>query len=523
MTSRARGKSRIGAGPLHAAASHGIPMRFSGLHRFFDGIERLNAGPLQLAGVLVSVLFVRIVLEWALEAQKAIEPPASLVLFVAYFASSLAGLFLILWWTSGKPSLSVAKVLAVFSPILWIPPIWDLVASGGRGFTLQFVFAPPPYASALLNACADCAGVSSGLRVEVLVAAVASLAFVVWATGRWIRGLLAAAAVYAFVVFQALWPAYLMASLGHPYPDVFFMRELLSSYALLVCAMVVTAWHASGTALAQRIRLERVLHYVALSVFGAAIGFPHWAHAGPGVLLPLAALAVSIALAFLAAVWVNDWSDRRIDAWGTRRTGTSASFPLGTVIGLVLLSTLAALAAGYAAWVWVAFAFALSIAYSVPPLRLRRHVVSASLVLAACALAVVAAGFGVGLTSPETVPTTLPPAVALVVLGFVFLAAPFKDLKDAAGDHNDGVVTLATWLGPQTARTVAAGLVFSAVVWATILSGFLLPLGLLFGAVAGGVILLVKDWTRMERVVFALDYVFLAALALHLSGLYVLA
>ena len=200
---------------------------------FFDGIDRQDIGPLQMAGVLVSVLFVRIMLEWALEAQKAVEPPASLFLFLAYFASALAGLFLILWLASGKPVLSVAKIVTVFSPILWIPPLVDFWVSGGRGFTLQFVFAPPPFLSAVSDACAACSGVSIGLRVEVLVAALASLAFVLWATGRWWKAVLAAFAVYVFVLLQALWPAYLMAALGHPYPDVFFMRELLSSYALV--------------------------------------------------------------------------------------------------------------------------------------------------------------------------------------------------------------------------------------------------------------------------------------------------
>ncbi len=522
MTFDARGNTRGGVGRLPRGRPSGMTRGFFRWLVFFDDVQRLRIRSLQLAGVLVAVLFVRIMLEWALEAQKVIEPPASLFLLLAYFASALAGLFLILWVASGKPALAVAKVVTVFSPILWIPPIWDFMVSGGQGFTLQFVFVPPPYASALANACAECIGVSSGLRVEVLVAALASFAFVLWATGHWWKGLLAALAVYAFVVFQALWPAYLMAALAHPYPDVFFMRELLSSYALLVCAVVLAAWQASVPSMAARMRWARVLHYAGLTILGVLVGVSQWVHSWPGVLLPVAALVVSVALAFQAAVRINDWSDWRIDGSGNRSARTQESFPMAAVVGLVVLSSLAGLSAGYATWVWVAFAFALSVAYSVPPLRLRRHVFSASLVLAACALAVVAAGFGVGLTTPDAVPTALPSSVALLVFGFVFLAAPFKDLKDAKGDRKDGIFTLATWLDLQTARRASAVLVLAAVLWATAISGFFWPLGLLFGLAASSVILFVKDWMRMERVVFALDYVFLAVLAAHLSGLYVL-
>ncbi|MBI2445622.1 UbiA family prenyltransferase [Candidatus Micrarchaeota archaeon] len=489
----------------------------------FGQLERMPAGPLQLAGVLMCVLTVRIVLEWSLESQKTIETPAALFLFLVYFASALGGIFLILWSLSGKAALSVAKVLAFFSPVLWIPPIWDFIASGGRGYALQFVFSPPPFWTAVSNACADCAGVSPGLRVEVLLAAIASAGFMYWATRSKVKSVFSALLVYGFVVFQAIWPAYLLGYTDHPYTDAFFTRELLSSYALMICAAVLIPWQASLAPSKRRLRWVRLLHYAGLALFGAAIGWPHWTHAWPGVLLPLAALLASIVFAFEAAVRVNDWSDQVIDRKAGFTDRPLKPFPTADVAGWVLLSALAGLAVGYPAWVWIVFALALSVAYSVPPLRLRWHVVPASVILAAVSVAVVAAGFSVGLLDQAQVPAELPSKAVLLVFGFIFFAAPFKDLKDAAGDRKAGVFTLASWLPESAARRICATLVLAAVLWATWLSGIPWLIGLAFALASSAAVAFIRNPERMEHAVFALDYAFLALLALHLSGFWVLA
>jgi 1,4-dihydroxy-2-naphthoate octaprenyltransferase len=148
--------------------------------------------------------------------------------------------------------------------------------------------------------------------------------------------------------------------------------------------------------------------------------------------------------------------------------------------------------------------------------------VPASIFLAACAVAVVAAGFSVGLLDQSQVPELLPPRIILLVFGFVFLAAPFKDLKDAASDRKSGTFTLSTWLPHAWARQACAALVGAAVLWATWLSGIPWLIGLAFAAAAAGALAAIRDLERMEHVVFALEYLFLVLLALHLSGIWIL-
>lgn len=486
--------------------------------RFFSDAESTNASVLSLFGVLLSVVFVRIILEWALESQKVIETPPSLFLFLLYFASVLAGLFLILWAVSGKPPLAVAKVVTALSPVLWIPPVWDFVATGGQGETLLFVFSPPPFLDALASACAGCAGVSSGVRVEVLAAALAAIAFVFWASQSWFKAALAGGLLYGFIVLEAVFPAYLMGWLGHAFTDVFFLRELFSSYAILISAAVIVPWLATTSQSMQRLRWVRLLHYAGLVLFGALLGFRYWQQTLPGVALPLVASVASAVFAFEAAVRINDWADEQALTPKSR-----SKFPSAEVVGFTLLSFVGGLAAGFAVWAWVALALAFSVAYSVPPLRLRRHVMPASVVLAAVSVAVVAAGFGIGFLDQSQVPNSMPSQTVLLVFGFVLLAAPFKDLKDGPDDRKAGVFTLATWLDARVARQVCSVLVFLAVMWATWLSGFSWAIGLMFGMAGAAAVGFIRDLIRMERIVFALEYVFLAFLAAHLSGLLVLA
>jgi len=159
----------------------------------------------------------------------------------------------------------------------------------------------------------------------------------------------------------------------------------------------------------------------------------------------------------------------------------------------------------------------------VPPVRLRRHVVPASVILAACSLAVVAAGFGVGLLDQSQVTELFPPRIVFLVFGFIFLAAPFKDIKDVREDRKAGTFTLASWLPQEKARLVSAAMVASAGLWATWLSGISWLFGLFFAVAAFWAVASNRDSERMEHVVFGLEYVFMALLALHLSGLWVMA
>src|SRR3989338_4760989 len=202
---------------------------------FFESIENdSKASPLFVSLTLFAVVFLRILLEYSLEFAREIEPFQSLLLFFMYFATVLAVLILLLTFFTGKRPLQTARVVAFFSPILFIPPLVDFLASGGSGFSLSFVFSKISWVDAFATFCGNCPGVSIGLKVEVAAALMIVLVYVLSSTRSWVRGAAASAVFYSFVLFGALWPGVLMLGLGHAFQDVFLYRELLSSYAIFL-------------------------------------------------------------------------------------------------------------------------------------------------------------------------------------------------------------------------------------------------------------------------------------------------
>ncbi|MBI5036011.1 hypothetical protein HZC09_01580, partial [Candidatus Micrarchaeota archaeon] len=320
----------------------------------FRKIEEAKVAYWQVLLTISAVIFVRIILEYALEAQKRVEEPTSLFLFFTYFWSVIAGLMLLVWWLSGKELLKVAKVVAAFSPLLWLPPFADLALSEGRGFNLTYMFDPQGFMDALLNFCAACRGSSPGLQVEIVATLIVAAAYVFWASRSLFRATACAAAVYVFILFGAFFPGALMTGLGHAFQDVYLYREIVSSYALFLTFSVLLFMraHKAWPHIAERFRIERSMHYAGWALFGAFVGFRGWQHPLPGALLPLGALAASIFFAFEAAAWINDYFDKETDKYNTRKNKIATALRkhekefVAVFLGLLLLN---GLAAGYAA------------------------------------------------------------------------------------------------------------------------------------------------------------------------------
>ncbi|MBI4361067.1 UbiA family prenyltransferase [Candidatus Micrarchaeota archaeon] len=490
----------------------------------FSRLEKSKVGVAPLFFVLLSAVLARIVLEWVLEAGHQLQSPASLFLFLSYFSVTLCGVVLLLWLFSGKPLVGVVRVVAGFSWLLWVPPVFDFLWSGGKGYALSFVFSVAGFWEAFSSFCASCVGVSPGLQAEVFLLLFVAFAYVFWASKSLFRGVLAVLGVYAWVLFGALFPGFLMGFFGHAFQDAFLFRETLSAYAVALSAFFF-AFLASDKKVAaafwSRLRLERSLHYAGVALFGAVLGFSFWEHSFPGVLLPLAALLFSVFFAFEAAVWVNDAFDERIDRISSPKRVKLASllepYQGFFLAAFLVLSLVAGLAAGFGVWLWVGFALALSAAYSVPPLRLRWHFLSSSLVIALCSTVVFVAGFSLGLLEPETVLAVVPVEWVAMVFGFVFLASPLVCLKDADGDKKAGVLTLASWLGLRRAWWAVLGLTVSAVAWAA----YFAALSWVWAALFAVAVAVCFVWTRfaavkLEPLAFLLEYAFLVVVALHL-------
>lgn len=205
------------------------------------------------------------------------------------------------------------------------------------------------------------------------------------------------------------------------------------------------------------LRPLRLLHYAGFAAGGAVIG----AAVGKAALDPylLFYATVSALAAFQGAVFLNDIFDAEIDRLAGKQTPFSRGI-LGHTGSLVLAACLSVfslilvLRCGLESLLALLAAHVISLAYSTPPLRLKRFYPVNVFLLASAGLAVMVSGFA------SHAPVMLFP-LRMLILVIVTLTATFgtKDMADVEGDRRRGIRTLFTLLGMRRGRWVNAGLV----------------------------------------------------------------
>jgi homogentisate phytyltransferase / homogentisate geranylgeranyltransferase len=194
------------------------------------------------------------------------------------------------------------------------------------------------------------------------------------------------------------------------------------------------------------------------------------AHAAGGVPLGTALLHLGCTLLAgtavnVAIVGVNQITDVEIDRVNKPRLPIAAG-ELGTDAAWRIVAVAAALPVAMAltqGWVETAavvLALAAGAAYSLPPVRLKRHPVAASLCIAGVRSAVVNLGVAAHFTAAFGGPSRVPDAVwalTLFVLPFSFAIAVLKDVPDREGDRRFRIATFTVRLGPRRAAGLGLG------------------------------------------------------------------
>lgn len=258
----------------------------------------------------------------------------------------------------------------------------------------------------------------------------------------------------------------------------------LALTVLAVGPLLAGAWLRPSLtrALLRDLRVPRVLHYVVLTLLGAALAVRSTSGEVTGALLTqLAWLAVSLAYAAVFAIVTNNLEDLEAD----RLSNPERPLVRGVVeprsylwAGVTCLGVAVGLAGliSRAAGVGVATLSLIYFVYSCRPLRLKRVPILSKLLLGLNALVAAVTGFALVASWP-----TFPLGWAVYLVGPLALAANFVDLKDVAGDTVQGVRTLPVVLGLEPARRLIAG----ATVLAYATAAMLLELRWLLPASAG--------------------------------------
>ncbi|HZI09832.1 MAG TPA: UbiA family prenyltransferase, partial [Myxococcus sp.] len=442
--------------------------------------------------------------------------------YVAVFLALTLGLSLLAREQLGR----TARATLLFFPILWLPPTLDAVLTGGRGSLLEYNLELDflTLVASLYRPDRDIPGVSHGIRVEIFLASLGAFLYVFAKTRSVVRGVLGSTVTTLVPLVAGSWPAWVARSTLVPTALPGEMHGRLGIAYLLILLVLGTlwGWRASPDtfrAAFSNLRWLRASHYGLMAGLGLVLAryeLEDTRVVFPEILLPAAGVILAIVFAFQFNVQVNDLVDRDVDQLSNpERPLARRALTEGQLLWLAALYlglSLAFAAAVHATAFFLVLCYnALGLLYSAPPFQLRRFFLTANLLLVACSLVAMVAGFSV-FTGADAL-LFFPRRVVLLLLVTFGVAFNFKDVKDVEGDRAAGHLTLPVLLGRTRGRQVVAALMFAAYCAIPLILGRGGPLWVapLFGLATAYVIL--RGERPNEPVLFGLYFAYAGLLA----------
>ncbi|HUC02240.1 MAG TPA: UbiA family prenyltransferase [Candidatus Paceibacterota bacterium] len=405
----------------------------------------------------------------------------------------------------------ISKATLFILPVMWLPPILDLILSHGAGYPMAYIFAS---GAALwrdfltIGGSPLFGGVTPGIKTEMVIILVGTAGYVFVKTRSLVRTVVAAIAGYCIIFFWLAFPsivALFACMIKVPLaatPSYLLIQEFAASHimgrivpptealsyvtatGMLFNAGISYLFYLFDTALfivwaiayrprflkeyIRNCRPERISSFFLL--IGAGIftamklegvrAFGNWVDA-----LALAALAIAYFCAWIFAVGVNDLADIEIDRVSNQGRPLVANTVADTEMrGANMFFLLWSFAGAFIVGYWAFFAMMLFTAayyvYSAPPLRLKRVPLLATFFIALASLSAAAAGFY--FASPVQFVSAFPGKFILLVLVFFTLLTNVKDIKDVEGDRAAGIATVPTLIKGYAGRATVGAMLAAA-------------------------------------------------------------
>ncbi|MCD4689847.1 UbiA family prenyltransferase [bacterium] len=449
---------------------------------------------------LLALIVARNLLEGALGPKGSVgfvyfsSPSALMVLdhFLFFYVSLFLGFYILLSALARERIASVMKVMTPAWIIILIPPLLDYIITSGEGMRITYLLDLRSVAFRFFNPTVALDRVSPGQRVEILAACLLAVAYIRIKSRSWFRAAAAFLLTYLLLLAHGILPNALAklswaVTEGANAPPTFIYnamyraggivpdesRKLALVFIFSSCALgwLVFKLHApeKERALRSNMRPLRTLHYLGMAAFGLALGWAIFSpvgisFTGGGDVLGIIGVVLAVLLAFQASVNLNDLfdeeSDRIVNARRPLVEGAVARRDVAIVAAVLTLGALlVALNVKYSTFLLMLLTLALSLAYSAPPIRLKRIPLISNLSLGLISLLVCMTGFSA--FAEERAFALFPPRLAwLIVLSFG-LGFAAKDIKDRKGDGATGVITLPVLLGERAGRIATAVLVLA--------------------------------------------------------------
>ncbi|MGB9561251.1 MAG: UbiA family prenyltransferase [bacterium] len=493
-------------------------------------IENKSLGPFELVGTILSVVFIRSLLEIFSNTGMIAHPSVFLVQFPVWYMTVFVGLTIVISLSLQRDTIKVVKVIVAFAFITLIPPVVDLLfyRRGGMNyiFTLKDINKPLTeplkiYITFFFNINRLPQGVSPGIMVEAYFIVVLVFIYGMLFKKGILRSFIASFLSYSLIYFFAIIP-YIVGKLElwlkasgiiSPYSALNIEQSCLIFLVLFLFILVIIVKKGALIGYFLSIRFFRLLHYFIVFLFGIYVGIGYnWKNFKA---LNHGKFFLSFMVILLSAVGAaifNDITDFHSDRINKRNSpfvrGILGKSELGLISGVAfVLSFLCGLVVSYPLLYFGFVLFALSFIYSSPPVRFKRFPILQTVVLGMISVVSALVGY---MYTDEYFPHNIldfPENYMLALLILVAVGGNIKDFGDEKGDKEGGILTIPVLLGESFARFLLGLCV-------TILFG-LIPTFLHFGAIyiALGwimgflsLIMLVKRFS--PDIVFALYYIY---------------
>jgi len=445
-----------------------------------------------------------------------------------FYLSLFLSLNLLLSYFLKIPINKIFRLTIFFFPIILLPPLFDLFITAGYGIKMSYNFQPfnelirsfYSFFGPIYNV-----GITPGIRLEILIILIGVFLATLSLTKNIKRSLLAVFFSYLLLFIYLSFPSFLAiifnkaksfpeiisflkdsirkSYLNYLFPLVKFPNDpillfeeqfniLMSRiwwFAIFLQTILIfyLAYPKIFLAWIKNLRWTRVFHYFLSAIIGILISHKisplnplNWID-----IFSFLTFFILIALNFWLAVGINDLFDFKIDSISNKNRPLikgEIDEKIFKFINLILFAFLfvGSLLFNYLVFILLILFQLIYYLYSAPPLRLKRHFLSSSVLIALNTVIISMAGFY--FVSLNQKLDAFPKKIFWLLFFIYLLVSNVKDIKDIEGDRADKIKTIPVVFGEKNGKKIIGFLVgFSTLfVPLTLQDKFLSFLGLFF-------------------------------------------
>lgn len=475
---------------------------FKSLEKIFYSLENNSSKFIYWVLFFLGIIFIRNILESFLEMPHNLMETGYFVQYALWYGSFALSIILLLAVFIREKTEKISKAVIAFFSLVIAVPVIDYLISCGKGFTLRYIndgFSE--VARKFLSFGAGSATIGQQMMVAVCILVL--FLYVFYKSRNIGKALACGFFSYCIFFFYAALPSFLNFFYRNIKIGVLdYCVEVFLAFAVLAQFAIWAFFCGRGKfkALVKSIVISRSAHYVAMVFLGAVICiYANGVNFNAGNFL-LSAFAVFFAFQF--AVISNNYFDGEL-----KKELKEIVFEVCLVY--LLFAVLFAFLVSLDVLLLVFGTVVLSVLYSAPPLRLKKLGFMNNFFIAAASWIAATIGY-----AGQSELTGVIPFSAMVIVSY-FLAAHYKDLKDAEKDAKNKIMTIPAIFGAEKGRKIVSLLAFCAYISVPLLTGIL---ELLIPAFVFGVLGIYAMEKRKadERLFFGLYFAFFCVLCAYL-------